>query len=207
MSDERFNELVNLFLDKAIDDDGIQELRQAIDSNPELKQAFIRRYQLHRAMTASLVAASAPAKAPQPAFGLLTFAAAGSAFVAFAVVSLLVGLSYVFESKQNKQSGDLTLPRFAVFQPSGNEVNFSRVDNARSRIAAENSRFDNSLNTEPASTNSRLLTVDRIISLKALANERQASSQHWLPSAAHLTTDNTGGIHQSGFSSFQTVLP
>jgi hypothetical protein len=207
MSEERFNELINLFLDKAIDDVGVRELRQAIDADPELKEAFIRRYQLHRALTASLSLKTEKSH-PQPALGLLSFAAAGSAVLAFAVVSLLVGLSYVFESHQNKTA---TLskdnPSFVIYQPSSRNVNIRRIDSARARFASEMAvLLDDKSLTPPAAVRS-LVKVNQVIRLGDSPADLLSSQQQWpSPTFRHNDSDNSFS-QTAGFGSFQTVLP
>jgi hypothetical protein len=206
MSEERFNELINLFLDKAIDDDGVRELRQAIDSDPALKEAFIRRYQLHRALTVSL-AETAIAPAPQPTLGLLSFAAAGSAFLAFVVVSLLVGLSYVFESQQKAAAVANSKPNFAVYQPTSPGVDVRRIDNARARFASEVAVvFDNTHNQSVPARSRTLVKVDNEISLNGSRVETDSSQQQW-SAAFRPSGGSENGFSKAGFSTFQTVLP
>ncbi len=206
MNEERFNELVNLFLDKAIDDDGVRELRQAIDSNPVLKEAFIRRYQLHRASTA-LLSVRTENGHPQPALGLLSFAAAGSALLAFAVVSLLVGLSYVFESQQSKSAAVLSdNPSFVIYQPTSRNINIRRIDSARARFASEMKvLLDNSHPTQAPVRS--LVKVDQVIRLNDSPASLLPSQQQWpTPAFRHHDGDNSFS-RTAGFGSFQTVLP
>jgi hypothetical protein len=206
MNEERFNELVNLFLDKAINDDGVRELRQAIDTNPVMKEAFIRRYQLHRASTA-LLSVRTETDHPQPALGLLSFAAAGSAMLAFAVVSLLVGLSVVFESQQSKVAAlSSDNPSFVIYQPTSRNVNIRRIDSARARFASEMKALLDSDNQAPAPDRS-LVKVDQVIRLNDSPAELLPSQQQWpTPAFRHNNSDNSFS-RAAGFGSFQTVLP
>lgn len=50
MSDEKFTELVNLYLDKEISAADLERMKAEISANPERKRAFIERCRLHKAM-------------------------------------------------------------------------------------------------------------------------------------------------------------
>lgn len=54
MTEERFTELVNLYLDKEISERGLRELRAELSSNAERKAEFRERCQLHQAMRLAL---------------------------------------------------------------------------------------------------------------------------------------------------------
>ena len=50
MTDEKFTELVNLYLDKEISDQGIAALKRELETNTERKAEFTERCRLHQAM-------------------------------------------------------------------------------------------------------------------------------------------------------------
>jgi len=54
MTDDRFKELVNLYLDKEISVDDLEHLKQELASNPDRKKVFVERCRLHQAMRIAL---------------------------------------------------------------------------------------------------------------------------------------------------------
>jgi len=58
MNEEKFSELVNLYLDKEISKEGIELLKKELERNPERKSEFQERCRLHQAMRLALGAPS-----------------------------------------------------------------------------------------------------------------------------------------------------
>jgi hypothetical protein len=207
MSQERFNELINLFLDKALDDEELLELRQAIHSDPALKESFIRRYQLHRALTASLVSANTPAEKHSATYGLFSFAAAGTALLALAGISLLLGLSYMFELQKNKADGAVEEHfGFLNYQPSNQNLNTRRLANARLRIQTETAIFLEACLPNQTPQKPQHVKVDNNILLSADTEEPMQLFEFW---SSVMPQQQAAEINflKAGFRSFQASLP
>ena len=69
MTDEKFTELVNLYLDKEISDQGIAALKRELETNTERKAEFTERCRLHQAMRLAMdpFASKGSRSSPKPA--------------------------------------------------------------------------------------------------------------------------------------------
>ena len=109
MTEERFEELVNLYLDREIDAVGFKELSAEVATSPERKDKLVQAYRIHRALIVASESSEHPlAKSPLkptgqlrlPPGGLRTtvnFAAASVVMVAVTMGALLLGLSFALD--------------------------------------------------------------------------------------------------------------
>ncbi len=109
MTDERFEELVNLYLDREINADEFRELSSAISASDQRKARMVEAYRIHQALIAASGGrhgeigsshrqhAQAAKRPLESLYRAVNFTAASAAVVAIMIGGLLLSLSAVLE--------------------------------------------------------------------------------------------------------------